>query len=590
MTPPAEARRLTGPNRFSPSPGATLDVTWQGEALPTDAQLDALAERWRGEVRAALAAPGWPPPEFGERRGGADGACVLSLFASAPVDALDLAVEVAEQAWAAAADAAGSIPPAPPAPAPRVARLLDGADAHALPTTWDDDAVSIGAGRGSRTWPADALPDPDAVDWTALGGAPIALVTGSNGKTTTTRLVAAILRAAGHTVGSSSTDGVRVQGPDGADAEVLEEGDWAGPGGARLVLRHPRVTAAVLETARGGILRRGLAVRRATAAAVTNIAADHFGDYGIFDLQALAEAKLVVARALVATGGPLVLHAGDATLRDWAAGHPDTPPLIWVASDPADLAASAWVAAHVARGGRAAAVADGAAGAALRWHDGAAWHHIVRLAELTVADGGAVAHNVANAAVALALGIALGAPPAAAGDALRHFGRGPDDNPGRLERLRVGDVTALVDYAHNPAGLTALLDAARAIPAARRILVLGQAGDRDDGALADLARAAWTHGTVSRVQLKDIPAMHRGRAPGEVPAVLRRALAAVGAPDDAVAAEVAATEGDAVRRALAWARPGDLLLLPLHVDRAELVTWLRSVDAAGWRAGAPLPP
>jgi hypothetical protein len=156
--------------------------------------------------------------------------------------------------------------------------------------------------------------------------------------------------------------------------------------------------------------------------------------------------------------------------------------------------------------------------------------------------------------------------------------------------VRVGDVTALVDYAHNPVGLTALLDAARAMPAARRPPVLGQAGDRDDGAIADLARVAWTHGTVDRVLLKEVPAMQRGRPPGAVPRVLAAALAAAGAPAEAIDPRVAATEPEAVTTALRWARTGTLLVLPLHTDRAELVECLRAVDAAGWRAGAELPP
>jgi UDP-N-acetylmuramyl tripeptide synthase len=351
------------------------------------------------------------------------------------------------------------------------------------------------------------------------------------------------------------------------------------------VLGDRRVTAAVLETARGGLLRRGLAVRRAGAACVTNVAADHLGEYGVASLDGVADVKLVVARALAATRGPLVLSADDATLRARAGRLAAAPfPVCWTATAPGDAAAHALVERHAAAGG----LACRAAGGALAWHDGRAWHDVAAEADLPFAAGGRARHNVANAATALALALALGAPLAAAGAALRAFGAAPGDNPGRLEVVRVGDVTALVDYAHNPAGLTALLDAAAALPAARRLLLLGAAGDRDDGAIADLARAAWEHGSVDRVLLKDVEAMRRGRAPGEVPRLLRTALAA-GAPEAAVASTVAATEGEAVRTALAWAQAGDLLVLPLHVDRAELVAGLRALDAAGWRAGQPLP-
>jgi UDP-N-acetylmuramyl tripeptide synthase len=199
-------------------------------------------------------------------------------------------------------------------------------------------------------------------------------------------------------------------------------------------------------------------------AAVTNIAADHFGDYGVFDVEALADAKLVVARALAATGGPLVLSADDATLRRRAGTLAGTAPaLVWTSVAPDDSEAEALVAAHVAAGGRACVVAASTGGPALRWHDGGVWQELARVADVALAVGGAVRHNVANAATASAVALALGVPAAAVRHALHTFGGAPDDNPGRLEVVRVGDVTAVVDYAHNPAGLVALLDAARAL-------------------------------------------------------------------------------------------------------------------------------
>src|SRR5690606_25897273 len=125
---------------------------------------------------------------------------------------------------------------------------------------------------GSRTWSLAALPDPDEVDWSALQDVPTALVTGSNGKTTSVRLLAAMLRAHGLATGWSCTDGLFV------DRVQLQGGDYSGPAGARAVLRHPGVQAAVLESARGGLLRRGLALERADVAVVTNISVDHFGE------------------------------------------------------------------------------------------------------------------------------------------------------------------------------------------------------------------------------------------------------------------------------------------------------------------------
>src|SRR5690606_22364939 len=155
---------------------------------------------------------------------------------------------------------------------PALVALQAAATTHDLPLLPDDDEVSIGAGSGGRSWPVDALPDPAAVDWPALHAIPTALVTGSNGKTTTVRLLAAMARAHGWHAAHSCTDGVFL------DGQALESGDYSGPTGARTALRQPAAQAAVLETARGGMLRRGLALCHANVSVVTNVSADHFGE------------------------------------------------------------------------------------------------------------------------------------------------------------------------------------------------------------------------------------------------------------------------------------------------------------------------
>ena len=204
-----------------------------------------------------------------------------------------------------------------------------------------------------------------------------------------------------------------------------------------------------------------------------------------------------------------------------------------------------------------------------------------------LAAGGRARHNVANALAAAALALALGAPLAAVRDGLLTFGAGPRDNPGRLERFAVGGATVVVDYAHNPDGLAALHAATRALPAARRLLLLGQAGDRDDDALDALAAAAWGDGTLDRIVIKELPSMQRGRREGEVPAQLRAGLLRAGAPAGGISE--APSELAGVTDALRWARPGDLLLLPLHEAREVVVRWLEHLAAAQWQAGTPLP-
>ena len=575
-----DSRRLLGPSLWLDAPGVIL------EAVLDPARAEAELAAWRERLDAIVAALGWQVTTHVRRHVAPDGPRA-ALACTAPIDVLLTATLVNEWAWIgaatdgarrAAATMAAEDERLPDAFDAAVARLrtLLAAEANAallalaeraararVPLVTDDDLVTLGYGARGRSWPMRALPAPGDVDWGARGTIPVALVTGSNGKTTTVRLVAAMLRAAGHKVGYSCSDGVFVED------ECLASGDWSGPEGARRIFRDARVTAAVLETARGGLLRRGLVVPQAAAAIVTNIAEDHFGAYGIQSERELAEVKLGVARAL-GREGTLVLNGDDATLRA-------------VMDEP-----------RGARAGAPRRVETGSGAGASAPH--VTWFgranppgSVPPAAQMPLAAGGAAAYNVMNAIGAAYVARALGVPDEAISRTLRTFGAENEDNPGRLQRFELGGVRIWVDYAHNPHGLAALLGAAHASRGDGRVgVLLGQAGDRDDAALRALARAAWDR-APDRVTVKDIPHFRRGRAPGEVPAILRDTLLAAGAPADRIA--MAPEEVDGVRDLLAWARPGDLLVLPVHALAARdgtlaLVERLRS---AGWRPGQPLP-
>ena len=205
-----------------------------------------------------------------------------------------------------------------------------------------DGTVSVGLGQGCQVLESADAP----VDWAAVSDIPVAMVTGTNGKSTTVRLAAAIGAAAGKCVGLSSSDWVRVGG------EILDEGDYSGPAGARLAVRDSRVEMAVIETARGGLMRRGLPVPQADVCVLTNIAADHLGTYGITDVASLADAKFQLADA-VKPGGRLVLNADDAELVARSAAFEGQ--ITWFGLDWSDAARDAWIAC----GGRAAFVQDG---------------------------------------------------------------------------------------------------------------------------------------------------------------------------------------------------------------------------------------
>jgi UDP-N-acetylmuramyl tripeptide synthase len=402
-----------------------------------------------------------------------------------------------------------------------------------------------------------ALPAPGQVPWRELGAIPTAIVTGSNGKTTTVRLLAALAREMGWHVGYNCTDGVFL------DDQALATGDYSGPAGARMVLREPRAQAAILETARGGILRRGIALNRADVAVVTNVSADHFGEYGIYDLDGLADTKLTVASALSARG-TLVLNADDAALRVRAAAIAQrlgrTPSIGWFSTDldPARLSG------YRQNGAATCGPHDGR----LYLSNSDGRFDLGSITAMPLSIQGAAIYNVANLAAAALAADALGISHPVIATVFARFGAGVDDNPGRMMRYRKDGVTVLVDYAHNPDGLRGFLEVAAHLRQGngRLGLVLGHAGNRSNAAIEDLARTAALF-QPDLIVIKENEQHLRGRAPGEIPRVIRAELARHGFAE--AAAPFEPSEIEAVRRAFAWARPGDVLALPIHSARAR---------------------
>jgi len=581
-----DSRRLTGANLYFDGAGAALETA---RGLAFDA---AMLDRWRANVSRLRAALGWPEGAVFVRQH-ATGA---SLAFEAPPDQLYTATEANEWALHAAlgqradetlVDADSAMPRphvahfsddealrllrelAQAEAKPHLLALIASAQARGVPAHVDDEVLSIGEGEASQAWAVDALPGIDAVPWARLHAIPKAVVTGSNGKTTTVRLLAAMLRAHGLTSGYSSTDGLVV------DGERIDAGDYSGPVGARTVLRHPRVQAAVLETARGGLLRRGLVASGARVAVVTNVSADHFGEYGVHSLDDIASVKLVVAKALAADG-VLVLNADDPLLVQRAAAT-GVARIGWFALALADAASRSPLACGV-RDDHLILSVDGAE------------HDLGDATAMPLTLGGSARYNIANAAAAALAAFALGIAPTTIASVLARFGDDPRDNPGRLQRWRLGEVQVLLDYAHNPDGLRGLLQVAGNLRAGGRLaLILGQAGNRGDDDIRELAAvAAQSH--PDRVWLKDIAGDYlRGRAPGEIAAILFGALRAAGLSADAL--PVCLDETQASREALQWARAGDVLVLPVHEPerRDEVVALLDRLRDEGWRAGQPLP-
>ena len=556
------------------------------EAIGHGADDARLIAAWQANISHMRAALGWPDAPVCvrlHRRG-------ISLAFAAPLDQLYSATEVNEWACMAARGKAELFAPGHPhggdaesalatlgrhAAAERQADLVDliaAAVARRIPYLLDDDTLSLGFGHGGHSWPRDRLPSIDAVDWAILHGIPTALVTGSNGKTTSVRLLAAMLNAHGLRTAFSCTDGVFF------DGESLETGDYSGPAGARTVLRDPHVEAGVLETARGGLLRRGLAVHRADVALVTNISDDHFGEYGIDDLDGLSETKLNVARALGADG-LLVLNADDAQLRAHAGQLACR--LAWFSLDDDNVL----LRAHRASGGTTCGVRDGRL-----WLGSDAQRSDLGAIEAMPLTAQAHAlYNISNIAGASLLANALGISIATISDVLARFGQDRHDNPGRLEQWQFGGIHVLMDYAHNPDGLRGLLSIAQGLRGNGRLgLILGQAGNREEPEIRALAATAASF-APDLVVLKDMETFMRGRTHGEVAGLLRDELLAHGL--NAEHLPMHASEFAAVRHALAWARPGDLLVLPVHGLTAKTVVagLLDRLEAASWQAGQALP-
>jgi cyanophycin synthetase len=313
---------------------------------------------------------------------------------------------------------------------------------------------------------------------------------------------------------------------------------------------------------------------------ITNISADHFGEYGIDNLDDLADVKLTVARPLGASG-TLVLNADDPVLLARASLQKCKVALF--AYD--DLHPS--LVAYRQRGSATCGVDNSQLMLS---------HKNKRIALGAIADmpltmNGAAIYNVANISAAVLAATAIGIAPKIISAELMRFGSTRTDNPGRLERWNLSGLTVVIDYAHNPSGLSLLMAASlaeRKNNQGRIGLLLGQAGNRGDDAIRQLAEVAVSY-KPDLIVIKELGSMLRGRVLGEVPVLLQTALMAKGFPVANIIIE--ADEVDAARHLLEWAQPNDILIMPIHQQsaRAELVALLDQLQGSNWRAGLALP-
>jgi cyanophycin synthetase len=372
---------------------------------------------------------------------------------------------------------------------------------------------------------------------------PIAAVTGTNGKTTTARMLAHMFKMKGHHVGLSTTDGVYI------DGQRTVEGDMTGPTAARMVLRDPNVDVAVLETARGGLLRSGMGYRRCDVGAVLNVAADHLGLRGVNTLEELAEVKRIVVEVAQDTA---VLNADDPLCLRMA-DHTRARHLCYVTMSPSH----ALVREHIRAGGRAVVLEEGINGQMITLYDRGAhipllWTHLIP----ATLEGRAL-HNVQNAMFAAAMGHAMGLKLEDIRHGLRTFDTTFFQAPGRMNVFDEHPFKVILDYGHNPAAVRAMVELVeRMRPKGRSLVVLAAPGDRRDEDVREIARIA--AGRFDHYVCRRDDGL-RGRGPDEIPQMLAAELRAAGVEPERIS--VIPDEQEAVAAALRMAAPGDLLLV-----------------------------
>jgi cyanophycin synthetase len=431
-----------------------------------------------------------------------------------------------------------------------VAAVLD-----AVPVDEVEDAVTRAAERVAAS-PAGPVPH------TITPEIPVVAVTGTNGKTTTSRMIAHIARTAGKVVGWSNTDGIYL------DGELVEAGDYSGPSGAGTVLGLPGVEFAVTETARGGILLKGIGVTRNDVSVVTNVSADHLGMQGIDTLDQLAEVKAVVPR-ITRRSGWAVLNGDDPrvfAMRRVVRARP------WVFSRDPDSPA---IRETLDERGRATTVIDGWV-SVLR--AGADPDPLVELVEVPMTLAGLSRFNVENTLAAASAALAAGIPRESVVEGLRSFRPDAEHNPGRMNLFTVpvgapeaeGAATVVIDLAHNEAGLEALLEVMAGVrpPGSRLLLGLGAVGDRTDDLLGRLGEIGAMGADVVAIAHKE--RYLRGRTLEELDGLLRAGAERVGVTD----VTSYDTEVDCLAGLVAQARPGDVVGLMCHAQRSAVYAWI----------------
>jgi cyanophycin synthetase len=372
---------------------------------------------------------------------------------------------------------------------------------------------------------------------------PVAAITGTNGKTTTSRMLASIMKSAGFTTGMTSTDGVYI------DGHLSVKGDMTGPTSAQIVLRDPNVDFAIMETARGGILKRGLGYSECNVGACLNVTADHLGQRGIDTVEQLAQIKRVVVEV---AKDVVVLNADDNLCLEMA-DFCDAERICYVTMDPGH----GLVREHIRRNGMAVVLEKGINGDMITLYDNGAhipllWTHLIP----STIEGKAL-HNVQNAMFAAGIAYSFDTSLEDIRQGLRIFNTSFYQAPGRLNIFDEHPFKVILDYAHNPAAIKTITDlATRLEVTGKRHIVMAMPGDRRDEDIVEAAQIA-APGFDSFICKADDDRRRRGH--DEVPQLLKKSLMEAGVKEGAI--QIIPSEFDAVEKGLQDCQKGDLLII-----------------------------
>ena len=504
-----DSRRLTGKGLLWDNNGAIIDTFISG----IDKKEVVLV--WEDYARRLLNAVGWKNEQTCWRIF-EDG---VSLALSAAIDLLYSAVELNETAWKLTCqkfdpslveldfdkEVASLMQLIADESNPELVKLARKATGKDIPFLYDDETFSLGYGTSVQTWPVDYLPDIETIDWSFFSTIPIIIVTGTNGKSTSVRLLAQMVTFSGKQCGVTSTDFIKV------GETIIKKGDYSGPEGTRILLRDHRTQAAVLEIARGGLLRRGLPIPKADTALITNVAEDHLGQYGINTLEALTLAKFIVAKSV--KNGTLVLNADDEQILKFSS-HLEQR-IYWFSRDKKTPCIQKQIADQ-----KACAYVEEKQ---LVLFNGTKESVLCEVKAVPMTFNGTAEHNISNALGAILTAFAQNISHDAIRQALVSFKSDTGDNPGRVNIFHVNGAKLIVDFAHNEHSMLAMASMVKNMPSTRKWLMLSHAGDRSNVQIEALTSAALSM-QPDCVVVNELPEYRRGRKKGEVSSQIFRVL------------------------------------------------------------------